>query len=159
MCRAVQNTPQPAPLHSWNWPSRVWQRLHIDYAQKERSNFLVIIDSYSKWLEVFDMKNTSAESTVDTLRSLFSSYGLSEEIVSDNGPQFTASVFKSFLKNNGIKRTLTPPYHPASNGAAEQSVKILKRSLKKQILHSKDSLSTAHKLANFLFAYRNTPIW
>ena len=100
------------------------------------------------------MKNTSAKSTVDTLRSLFSSYGLPEEIVSDNGLQFTAS---SFLKNNGIKRILTPPYHPASNGAAEWSVQILKRSLDKQVLHSKNALSTSHKLANFLFAYRNTP--
>ena len=95
VCGAVQITPQHAPLQSWNWPSRVWQRLHIDYSQKERSNLLVVIDSYSKWLEVFDMKNTSAESTMDTLRSLFSSYGLLEESVSDNGLQFTASVFRN----------------------------------------------------------------
>ena len=102
------------------------------------------------------MKNTSAESTVETLRSLFSSYGLPEEIVSDNGPQFTASVFKCFLKNNGIKQTLTPPYH-ASNGAAERSVQNLKRSLEKQVLHSKNSLSTAHKLAYLHIG--TPPIW
>ena len=104
------------------------------------------------------MRNTSVENTVDIMRTtLFASYGLPEEVVSDNGPQFTSSVFKSFLKNNGVKQTLSPPYHPALNGAAEQSIQILKRSLERQVLHSKDSLSTAHKLANFLFAYRNTP--
>lgn len=91
------------------------------------------------------------------LRTLFASFGLPEEVVSDNGPQFTSSVFKSFLKNNGVKQTLTPPYHPASNGAAERSVQILKQSLTKQVLHSRDKLSTSRKLATFLFTYRNTP--
>ena len=140
VCCAVQNTPQSAPLHPWKWPSRIWQRLYIDFAQKGRTNFLVVIDSYSKWLEVFEMRSTSAESTCDTLRTLFASFGLPEEIVSDNGPQFTSSVFKFFLKRNGVKQTLTPPYHPASNGAAKRSVQILKRSLEKQVLHSKDIL-------------------
>ena len=106
LCCAVQNTPQSAPLHPWTWPSRIWQRLHIDYAQKGNRNFLVIIDSYSKWLEVFETRNTSAESTCDILRTLFASYGLPEEVVSDNGPQFTSSIFKSFLKNSGVKQTL-----------------------------------------------------
>ena len=156
VCCAVQNTPQSAPLHPWTWPSRIWQRLHIDYAQKGNSNFLVVIDSYSKWLEVFETRNTSAESTCDMLCTLFASFGLPEEVVSDNGPQFTSSVFKSFLKNNGVKQTLTPPYHPASNGAAERSVQILKRSLTKQVLHSRDKLSTSRKLVTFLFTYRNT---
>ena len=138
VCRTVQNTPQPAPLHPWIWPSIIWQRLHIDYAQKGNSNFLVIIYSYSKWLEVFETRNTSAESTCDLLWTLFASFGLPEEEVSDNGPQFTSSIIKSFLKNNGVKQTLTPLCHPASNGATERSVQILKQSLAKQVLHSGD---------------------
>ena len=103
------------------------------------------------------MKNTSAESICDVLQTLFASFGLPEEVVSDNRPQFIPSVFKSFLKNNGVKQTLIPPYHPALNGAAEHSVQILKRSLTKRVLHSGDRLTTTHKLANFLFTYRNTP--
>ena len=46
------------------------------------------------------MKNTSAESTCDVLRTLFASFGLPEEVVSDNGSEFTSSVFISFLKND-----------------------------------------------------------
>ena len=50
-----------------------------------------------------------------------------------------------------------PPYHPASNGAAERSVQILKRNLEKQMLQTGTSLPMSHRLANFLYAHRNTP--
>ena len=122
--------------------------------QKRRTILLVVVDSYSKWLEIFEMKSTTADSTCNMLRTLFGAYGLPEEVVSDNRTQFTAAVFKNFLKKN---RALVAPYHPASNGAAERSVQILKRSLGKQVLESHNSLSVSHKLVNFLFAYRNTP--
>jgi len=39
------------------------------------------------------MRSMSAESTCDTLRTLFASFGLPEETVSDNGPQFTSFNF------------------------------------------------------------------
>ena len=54
--------------------------------------------------------------------------------MSDNGPQFVSRDFSSFMKMNGIKHTLIPPYHPASNGAAERSVQILKQALRKQVV-------------------------
>jgi hypothetical protein len=35
-------------------------------------------------------------------------HGLPEEVVSDNGPQFTATEFVEFMNKNGIKHTLVP---------------------------------------------------
>ena len=158
VCAAVRNIPPTAPLHTWQWPTRIWQQLHIDFSQKDNHTFLIIIDSHSKWLEVFNMKSTTAEKTCEVLQTfLFASYGLPEEIVTDNGPQFISTLFKTFLRQNGVKQTLVPPYHPASNEAAERSVQILKRSLEKQVLQKRNTLSMSHRLVNFLFAYRNTP--
>ena len=88
---------------------------------------------------------------------MFPSYGLPEEIVTDNGLQFISTVFKTFLRQNGVKQTLVPPYHLALNEAAERSVQILKRSLEKQVLQKRNTLSMSHHLENFLFAYRSTP--
>lgn len=31
-CQEHRNLPAAAPLHPWEWPSKPWQRLHIDYA-------------------------------------------------------------------------------------------------------------------------------
>ena len=96
VCAAVRNIPPTAPLHTWQWPTRIWQRLHIDFSQKGNHTFLVIIDSHSKWLEVFNMKSTITEKTCEVLRTLFVSYGLPEDIVTDKGPQFISTVFKPF---------------------------------------------------------------
>ena len=159
-CQVVGKTPPKVPLQPWKWPSRVWQRLHIDYAEIEKQNLLIVIDSHSKWVEVFPMQKTTSSKTIDVLRGLFSAYGFPEEIVSDNGPQFCSEDFTQFLKNNGVKHTRVPPYHPASNGAAERTVQIVKRALVKQMLDQnpkKRQLSLSHKLANFLITYRNTP--
>ena len=31
-CQAVKKAPSTAPLHPWIWPSKPWQRIHIDFA-------------------------------------------------------------------------------------------------------------------------------
>ena len=160
VCQAVRKAPPSAPLYPWRWPARVWQRVHIDFAEKDGNYFLGLIDSHSKWIEVAHMRSTTAQSTIDQMRLWFVAYGLPEEIVSDNGPQFISQEFTDFLKKNGVKQTLVPPYHPSSNGAAERTVQILKQALRKHaesVRRGGKKRSMKHQLANCLFQYRNTP--
>ena len=74
-----------------------------------------------------------------------------------NGPQFRATTFQIFMKQNGIKHILVPAYHPASNGAAERSVRIVKEVLRKQVLSGGSKYNMKQRLANFLLKYRTTP--
>ncbi|XP_060068314.1 uncharacterized protein K02A2.6-like [Ylistrum balloti] len=129
----------------------------MDFAEKDKKYFLVVIDSHSKWLEVFYMTFTTSNRTIEVLRWLFASYGLPDVIVSDNGPQCISSEFEQFIIKNVVKHTLVPPYHPASNCAAEQSVQILKRALLKQVSNGDGQYSMQHRLSNFLLKYRSTP--
>ena len=69
------------------------------------------------------MTSMTSYNTTTVLRGRFVAYGLPEELVSNNGPQLVFKEFTQFLENNGIKHTAVPAYHPASNGAAEMSVK------------------------------------
>ena len=94
-------------------------------------NYLIVVDSHSKWLEVVPMRSTTASKTTDILRGLFASRGLPEEVVSDNGPQFIAHELKTFMEMNGIKHMRVAPYHPASNCAAERCVQTVKQGLLK----------------------------
>ena len=74
--------------------------------------------------------------------------------MSDNGPQFFAEEFSTFLRLNGVKHIKCAPYHPASNGAAERLIQTMKKSLKagfSQGIHIEQSLM------KFLMQYRITP--
>lgn len=106
----------------------------MEFAEKEGKSFLVMVDSHSKWVEVKLMTSTTAQKTVEVVRSVFASYGLPVEVVTDTGPQFASSEFQEFLHKNGVKHTLTPPYHPQSNGAAERAVQTMKKPLLKSLL-------------------------
>lgn len=154
-CQSHQNTPAPAPLHPWPWPKSPWERIHVDFAGPVKGvMYFVIVDSHSKWIEVEPMNSTTTEKTMDVLRSLFARYGLPKELVSDNGPQFTAAAFTEFMSTNGIRHSKSAPYHPATNGAAERVVQTLKNALR---AGKDDTSSINQRLAQFLLAYRTTP--
>ena len=76
------------------------------------------------------MSRTTAEATINALRTVFATHALPEELVTDNGAQCIAQEFKYFLRSNKIKHILSAPYHPASNGEAERAVKTFKQSMK-----------------------------
>jgi transposase InsO family protein len=98
-CQLIQNNPKNAPLHPWEWPARPWQRVHIDFAVPFLGTiFLIVVDAYSKWPEVVPMTTTSTTKTIEELRSMFARYGIPDQIVSDNGPQFIAAEFSVFVK-------------------------------------------------------------
>ncbi|XP_040076284.1 uncharacterized protein K02A2.6-like [Ixodes scapularis] len=106
------------------------------------------------------MSSTSTTKTLEKLRGTFSADGLPEVLVSDNGPQFTAAEFADFMNANGVKHIRTPPYHAASNGAAERMVQTVKRALLKQVLEGKATgrqCSLQENIDSFLICYRNTP--
>ena len=81
---------------------------------------LIVVDAHSKWPEVIEMPSKiTSEMNIQELRKVFAVHGLPEQLVSDNGHQFTSREFQEFVKANGIKHCLCAPYHPASNGLAE----------------------------------------
>lgn len=78
--------------------------------------FLIVMDTYSKWLEVIPLKHWRC--------SEFVRYGLPQVLVSDNGPEFTAHSVH--MQANNIKGA---PYHPTSNREAELFAQTFKRAL------------------------------
>ena len=126
-CQSMRSNPSPVKIHPWTFPGRPWSRIHVDFAGPISScMYLVVIDAYSKFPEVVKMSITSAKATVTTLRDIFSRHGLPKIIVSDSGPQFTASEFEQNCTSNGILHRTSAVYKPSTNGQAERVVQILK---------------------------------
>ena len=120
-CEKVSNEPAKSIIHPWKWPVRAMDRVHIDYFEYNNYNFLLMVDSHSKWLEVESVKKCDSDKTIKCLRKWFSCFGLPKQLVSDNGPQFISEKFKDFMKENGINHLRTAAYHQSSNGQADTS--------------------------------------
>jgi hypothetical protein len=133
-CQQHRRAGPPAQLRPWPLPSGPWTRVHVDYAGPVQGRMLlVVVDAFSKWLDVHVTSSTTTSVTTEKLRQSFCTHGLPEVIVSDNGPCFPSEEFDAFCSRNGIRHIRTPPYHPASNGQAERAVQTIKNSLKKQV--------------------------
>ena len=154
-CQSEKPSPAAAPLHPWVWPTKPWQRIHVDFAGPFMgSMYLVVVDAHSKWPEVYEMSSTTVAKTITVLRHIFAAYGLPEQVVSDNGPQFSSKDFAVFMKENGVKHIKSAPYHPSSNGAAERFVQTFKSAMK---AGSHENRTLPHLLENFLLTYRTSP--
>ncbi|RXN33535.1 putative protein K02A2.6-like protein [Labeo rohita] len=153
MCQRFKKAPAQAPLHPWEWPGSPWERLDVDYAGPFLGRmFLVLVDSHSKWMEVYPTMHATSQITIEKLRLCFSTHGLPKMLVSDNGSCFTSEEFGTFMKRNGIQHVLSDPYHPSSNGLAERAVQTFKEGMKKM---KGETVET--RVARFLFNYRITP--
>ena len=113
-CKMTKSMPAVAPLHPWVWPSRLWQRIHVDFAGPFKGKmFFVLVDAHSKWPEVVEMNTTTSAKTIEVMQTFFASYGMPEQVVSDNGPQFTADEFVEFM-HEGKPNKAYPEYSISS---------------------------------------------
>ena len=152
-CQENRKSRPEAPLHPWEWPTKPWVRLQLDYVGPFLGKmFLIVIDSHSKWMEAFPMNTSTSSATIEKLRMAFATHGLPEIVVTDNGSNFVSKEFEEFLKQNGIRHIRTAPYHPASNGQAERAVQTFKEGMKKM---SGGNVET--RVSRFLPRYRITP--
>ncbi|XP_055585173.1 uncharacterized protein K02A2.6-like [Uranotaenia lowii] len=131
-CVLVSAPDPPIPMIRKELPCRPWQDIAIDFLGPlpNGENLLVVVDYYSRYVEVSEMKNTTVSETIIVLTKIFSTFGLPSTIRADNGPQFNAGCeeFKLFCQENGIQLINTIPYWPQQNGEVErQNRSILKR--------------------------------
>lgn len=151
-CQEVAKAPIKATLSSWPLPMKPWERVHADYAGPIHDKwYLVLVDAYSKWPEVFQVTSTTTSVTIDKIMECCGRLGFMSTLVTDNGPQFCSGEFEEFCSLNNINHMRTAPYHPQSNGLAERFVATLKGALAK---NQNNSTST---IAKFLMNYRATP--
>lgn len=155
-CQQTQNSKCSNDTVEWPKSARPFERIHLDFFHFEKRTCLVIVDSYSKFIDVKEMNKTNAACLIGKMREVFAYFGLPDQIVSDNGPPFGSKQFVEFGKQNGIKMTRIPPYHPESNGLAERAVQTVKSVFKKAFLDIK-TITMPELISKFVITYNNTP--
>ena len=156
-----KNAPSQAPLPSEPAvpPSTPFEQIFADFFDFAGHHYLIAGDRLSGWPEIFSTPvgscQAGARGLIACLRKLFDVFGVPEELSSDGGPEFTASVTADFLKRWGVKPRISSAYNPQSNGRAEVAVKSAKRLLRSNIGPT-GSLDN-DKLLRALLQLRNTP--
>ena len=120
-CAEHQNMPAKAPNHPWMVPEKPWSRLHLDHAINFMgTNWLVLIDAYSKYPCIHPVNSTSTKATTELLEQDFAHFGYPHTVVTDNATSFVSEEFQAWCKERGITHLTGAPYHPATKGAAER---------------------------------------
>ncbi len=105
-----------------------FQCLHIDIVgplSPNRSSgtqyILTCQDAFSEWLEAFALMKTTTDVILATQeKEIFTHFGYSKIIHSDQGPQFMALAFQALETLMGIRVTNTTGYNPNSTGQIER---------------------------------------
>jgi hypothetical protein len=139
--------PQFQPLLGTTLPDTPWQKVGTDLFEWKQVNYILIVDYYSRFIEIAKLSSTTSESIINHMKSIFARHGIPREVISDNGPQYSSMMFKKFAEDYGFNHVTSSPRYPQANGEAERAVQTIKDLLKR----SKDPYMA-------LLAYRATPL-
>lgn len=102
-----------------------FKRIAIDFVGPLRPDLngntfiLVAVDSFTRWVELFPLPFARTEFVAEALLRMCCRYGIFDEILSDNGPQFVSETLETFMGYFDINHLFSSPYHHEGNGQVE----------------------------------------
>ena len=135
------------PLIQSAVPDVPWSNAASDIFTFEGENYLLLVDYYSKYIEVSSVGDMASTETIRALKEHFGQHGIPSKLITDSGSQYTSKEFENFAKSYNFEHVLVSPKHPQANGEAEAAVKTVKTLWRK----NKDKNKA-------LLSYRATPI-
>jgi transposase InsO family protein len=109
-------------------PNQLWQTDLFTFILKRQNRRLYLVgfmDDHSRFLVGYGLHASASGALVlEVLRSAIASYGVPEEILTDNGPQYVTwrgqSQFSKELQQQGIRQVVSRPKHPQTLGKIER---------------------------------------
>jgi transposase InsO family protein len=117
------------------------------------------MDKFTKWDEAKPIASITAAEAVAFVKEIMYIFGVPNNIITDNGTQFTMREFKDFCADLGIKVNHASISLPQNNGQVERSNGMILQGLKVIIF---DGLKPyvgrwVKELPSILWALRTTP--
>lgn len=144
--------------------------LHLPKTYKGNKYLFVIIDSFTRYIQLFPIQDLTAKAAVDCLIEFMCTFSTPNFICTDNASQFD-EIFKETLNLLNIQNYKIQPYSHEENSIVERAIKEVQRHLRnivyeekiknewdtvhflvERILNAKVSLSTGVAPADLVFA-------
>ena len=138
-----------------------FERWHMDFLKLSKTKdgnqyLLLVVDSFTRWVEAFPMKNQESKSVAKVLfEQIFSRFGAPKKLVSDLGKQFTSNLILSLCEIFNVKKHFTSAYHPQTNSFCERNNRTIIQSIRAYCDKEQDNWPS--KIPGILMALRNSP--
>ena len=140
----------------------LWSTVAFDFfgplprTQRGSVYVLVGIDHFSRWPEAVATRAANAATVIEFMHSrIIAQHGTPRELLTDHGSHFASQVVAGLCRKYKIRRLMSTPYTPQSNGIVERFMGYLKNALVTLIDNSPTRWDLF--LPAILFAYRTTP--
>ena len=113
-------------------PTVALEHWHVDVSYLNISGtfyyFCGLLDGYSRYIVHWEIRESMTEAALEIIiqRAREKYPEAKPRIISDNGPQFIAKEFKTFIRLCGMTHVRTSPFYPQSNGKLERFHKSYK---------------------------------
>ena len=164
-CEKCQKTTNrkvpPAPLIPLPIITEPFKKIAMDIVgplPRSRSGnhyVLVICDYATRYPEAIPLKSIDAAHVAEEIIKVFARVGVPEEILTDQGSNFTSQLLAELYRLLHIHPIRTSPYHPQTDGLVERFNQTLKSMLRKAATNEGKDWD---KLVPYLlFTYREVP--
>ena len=131
-CEEYRPSKAHEPLMPTPLPEGPWQKLGADICEYNKQQYLVVVDYYSRFIELLHLPDLTSKTLVYKFKNLFARHGLPYSLRTDNARSFNSEEFLKFTQEHDIDHEFSSPHFSQSNGAAESAVKIAKKCLKQE---------------------------
>ena len=80
-------------------PILPWQKVASDLFKWKGATYLLVVDYFSKYIEISKLDNETSHEVVIRLKSIFARHGIPLQVFSDNGPQYSSTEFSECAKS------------------------------------------------------------
>ena len=119
----------------------IFENISIDAVYMPTSNngnkyILTIVDSFTRYIDIYPMKDLTAQAAVTCLIQYMSTYGIPNEICTDNASQFDG-IFKEMMTLLDTHNYRIHPYSHQENSIVERANKEIQRHLRNIVFEEK----------------------